>query len=746
YVPIDPTYPVERIGFILEDTKVQLVLSQRQYGHLFKDVLLLDEQTYMSASSAPLTGYRSARDLAYVIYTSGTTGQPKGVMIEHRSVNRLVCSPSYIEISSKDRIGQTSNVAFDAATFEIWGALLNGASLVLVPAEEMLDTEAFGSFLVRESITILSLVGSFFHAIAATSPEILKGLDDLIVGGEVVSPLAIRQLEARAASPRAIIQMYGPTESTTFALACLVESGECMTLPIGKAIGNTTAYVLNSDLTSVPIGVLGELYLGGDGLARGYLNRTELTAERFIKNPFGGGRLYKTGDIVRWLEDGNLEYVGRNDFQVKIRGYRIELGEIEHVLCSYPGISQGVVICDEKEGNKHLLGYYVGTEVEEDVLKTHMSRHLPEYMLPTALVRLDTLPLTENGKLDRQGLPSVVFGGDVGGYVAPRTMLERHFCRIWEESLGVSRVGIEDNFFKLGGHSILAIQVVVRMNAFLEKQGYYLTVADIFSYSCIKYYTWAFLKTRRGASIVRLMRDNKKLDKRIYFIHTAFGGYETFQPFAKTMASQYCSIGIDNSYVYSDIVKESISALAQYYLDEISLVYPFVQNHIVLFASCFGGKIALEMAYQLEQQGFQNIKVFLLNTHLRDDVLLRNPGYQAQVQQLTEERKLQKRTELEQQGMLDSTYITQVMKAMDIVAGYEQDPISGMLLSTKVILLKFKSNNLEDNIQKVVKNPIHIVNLNCYYDNLHEQEKEISDAILKYDCAYAHDITHEEVI
>ncbi|PWJ87911.1 amino acid adenylation domain-containing protein, partial [Flavobacterium araucananum] len=494
-VPIDPDYPQDRIDYILEDTKAVLVLSQKDL--LLKEGLSLpvdkviaidlSASIYDDADTSNLARYSSSKDLAYVIYTSGTTGRPKGVKIEHCGVVNLVCiQKDDLEIDDQSRILQYASIIFDGSVFEIFSSLSFGASLYILPSTLRQDTQLLGDYIEQNKINVMALPPALLNTMFYQE---FSNLKTLVVAGESTS-LEIIQKWSKG---RRLINSYGPTENTVCVTMHLYKDGDLNT-NIGKPLSNMSTYVLDSNNLPVPVGVIGELHIGGAGLARGYLNLLDLTSERFISNPFateqdllkGYDRLYKTGDLVRWLADGNLEYLGRNDDQVKIRGYRIELGEIEHALSGIEGISQSCVLVKERESLsgvvKSLVGYYVPDErgdsdLDKGMILEQLSIVLSEYMIPAALVSMESFPLTINGKLDKRSLPDPDFSSATEDYTEPRTDREILICGIWQEVLGLDRVGITDNFFRIGGNSILAIQVSHRMSKAL---GCDVKVADIF--------------------------------------------------------------------------------------------------------------------------------------------------------------------------------------------------------------------------------------------------------------------------
>jgi amino acid adenylation domain-containing protein len=474
YLPLDSTYPSDRLAFMLQDAQAFLLLTeQRLWGQLtnIQQICLdSDWSVICQESQQNLKCHTTADHLAHVIYTSGSTGQPKGVMILHRGVVRLVRNTDYIDLQPTDAIAQASNTSFDAATFEIWGALLNGAKLVILERETVLSPRDFASSLQTEGITILLLTTALFNQMIQEVPLAFRALRYFLFGGEAVDTKRVRQLLA-AGAPQQLLHVYGPTENTTFSTWYHVQQIEpkAETVPIGRAIANTQIYILDEYLQPVPIGVPGELHIGGAGLARGYLNRPELTAQKFIPHPFQTNyKLYKTGDLARYLPDGNIEFLGRIDHQVKIRGFRIEAGEIETVLSQHPQVQQAVVTVREDEpGNKYLTAYVVGeTEtLTSSELREFLKPRLPEYMMPAAFVMLKTLPLTPNGKVDRRALPKPETTNSQleAAFVAPGTWQEERLAEIWCTVLHQKKVGIYDNFFELGGHSLLITSVLSRI-------------------------------------------------------------------------------------------------------------------------------------------------------------------------------------------------------------------------------------------------------------------------------------------
>ncbi|HSF38303.1 MAG TPA: amino acid adenylation domain-containing protein, partial [Thermoanaerobaculia bacterium] len=487
YVPLDPKDPAERRSFILEDTGA-LVLDREAL------TALLAGPEPADVPPAPEIG---GEDLAYVVYTSGSTGRPKGVAVPHRGVARLVLSTDYVRIAPGDRVAHLSNPAFDAAVFEIWGALLTGATLVVVPPEASLSPLALAQELARREVTVALLTTAVFNRVVQEAPERLRSLRTLLFGGEAADPPSVRAaLEAPALRGTRLVNAYGPTESTSIATWHLVEEvRDGGPVPIGLPIANTRVHVLDARLEPVPLGVPGELCIGGHGLARGYLGRPDLTAERFVPDPFAslgagpGARLYRTGDLVRRRPDGAVEFLGRLDHQVKVRGFRIELGEIEATLAGHPAVAGAVALAREDEpGDRRLVAYVVprpGETAEARALRAYLEERLPAFMVPAHVVFLDAFPLTSNGKVDRRALPAPDRQRDAGAraFTPPRTELEREVARVWSEVLRVDRVGLHDTFWDLGGHSLLATRILARIE---ETLGIGLPVQTIFEASSLE--------------------------------------------------------------------------------------------------------------------------------------------------------------------------------------------------------------------------------------------------------------------
>ncbi len=459
YLPIDPKYPTDRIDYMIEDSKTRILLTDFQPTEIVSEntelILLKNEELY-KGENTNLKIINTPSDTAYIIYTSGSTGKPKGVMIEHSSlVNMCKWNIGYYEVTEKDNITKYAGFGFDASVPEIFPAIITGAAIHVIDEEIKLDLEKLNEYYNENNITISFLPTQISEQFMKLDNNSLKYL--LAAGDK------LRYFEGKSYK---VVNNYGPTENTVVTTSFIVDK-EYDNIPIGKPISNTQVYIINKENKLQPIGVPGELCIAGESLAKGYLNREELTAEKFIENPFEEGqRLYKTGDLARWLSDGNIEFLGRIDNQVKIRGYRIELGEIESQLLKYEGIREAIVIAKEAEENKYLCSYITGDrEFTVSELREHLSKELPEYMIPAYFIKLNILPLTANGKIDRKVLPepdgSIITGAE---YFAPESEIEEKLVSIWQEVLGIEKVGVNDNFFELGGHSLKAINISAKIN------------------------------------------------------------------------------------------------------------------------------------------------------------------------------------------------------------------------------------------------------------------------------------------
>ena len=689
YVPLDSAYPQERLFFMLEDASVSVLLTQQQWVEKSKhrvQVVSLDtdwEVISRENQENPNTCVTSD-DLAYVIYTSGSTGKPKGVAVPHRAVIRLLYNTNYIKLEPNDKVAQASNASFDAATFEIWGALLHGAQLVVMTKDVVLSPRDFAAYIRKYEISVLFLTTALFNQMARVVPQAFCSVRHLLFGGEAVDPRCVLEV-LRNGSPQRLLHVYGPTESTTFSTWYLVQTvpEEVTTLPIGRPISNTQVYVLDQNLQPVPIGVKGELYIGGDGLAQGYINRLELTQEKFIPNPFlksdeetgqmnvctsvmsyeleenssiqnskprsrsvsfaqrlrlelrsvaseatqsqnlNLSRLYKTGDIVRILRDGNIEFVGRQDNQVKIRGFRIELGEIEAVLLQHPSVRETVVtITEDVTDEKTIVAYVVQNQNQTLTiaeLRRYLKHKLPDYMIPH-IVLLDALPLNSNGKVDRRALIlNPVRPEPEETFVAPRDELELRLVKIWEKMLGVHPISVRDNFFDLGGHSMLAVRLVAQLEKIYHKN---LPLATVFQASTIEKLASVIRQEKWSSPFSSLRVIQPKGSKPpLFCIHVLGKGLKFYRPMVKYLGTEQPLYGlaiptVDNSSACLHRAED----LAAHYIKEMQILQP--EGPYFLVGMSFGGVVAFEMAQQLVAQGQKVSLLALLDTYAPNSVQL----------------------------------------------------------------------------------------------------------------------------
>jgi amino acid adenylation domain-containing protein len=610
YVPLDPGYPRERLAFMVQDCGAPILVTQQEFTGTFTGsgakIISLDAdwKKIEEERASNLDGDISVDPLAYIIYTSGSTGQPKGVAVEHRAVNRLVINTNYAQISSTDVIAQASNVSFDAATFEIWGALLNGACLVLTPKESLLTPHLFSEFIERQGITTLFLTTALFNQLVKQAPAALGKLRFLLFGGEAADAQRVRELLV-AGPPEHLLHVYGPTETTTFATWYPVRAldASATTVPIGRPIANTDIYILDGHLNPVPVGVAGELYVGGPGVARGYLNRPALTDEKFISNPLSNiseAKLYRSGDLARYLPDGNIEFIGRVDHQVKIRGFRIELGEIETALKQNPAVRDSVVLAREDfPGEKYLAAYVVAQPdalVRADALKFYLRQRLPEYMVPLAYVVMSSLPLTPNGKVDRNSLPkpeTIKVNGSEE-YRAPRTETEIKLTALWAEVLKIKSVGIDDNFFELGGHSLIAVRLTTEMERRLDC---HVPVALLFEFPTIRQLAEKIQPAAyRELSPVIAVQPRGFMPP-FFCVH----GYAAYRAIARQLSPKWPFYGLGQHFCGRRVWQTRVEDQARAHLKEIYTLQP--DGPYYLAGHSIGGMIAYEIAQLLRKDG-----------------------------------------------------------------------------------------------------------------------------------------------
>ncbi|EMI0372287.1 amino acid adenylation domain-containing protein [Serratia marcescens] len=603
YVPIDPQLPAARQAWIADDSGACLMLTDAIGDEEIPQLTVEDREAEDHNGNPALRVSSGAT--AYIMYTSGSTGTPKGVMTPHQGITRLVRNNRYAAFDADDRIAFAANPAFDASTMEVWAALLNGGALVVIAPEVMMEAERLAAELQRHRITTLFLTTALFNQYVHSISGALAQLKYLISGGEKEDPGAYARL-LQERGPVHLIHAYGPTETTTFATTARIERAEGEArLPIGKPIGNTRAYLLDARGRPVPMGAVGELHIGGVGVALGYLNRPELTAQRFLSDPFnpvGGGRMYRTGDLARYLPDGSLEYQGRCDQQIKLRGFRIEPGEIEVQLAASPWVREAVVQVCSTEHHPRLVAWIVPTaDVDRSALqgqlRAYLSERLPEYMVPSAYVWLDALPLTANGKLDRRALPEPERAA-VGTreYVAPQGETETTLARVWCELLEIGQIGRHDNFFELGGHSLLA----VRLSSQLRQQGITLPVQAIFNHPILAELAER-IDRRTAEAPMRKAVPARSSGSRppLFFVPTGFGDHSYVFELAKEIDKTFPVYAVpwpameEKPATMSDMAASAVALIRE--------VQPQGPYHLAGYSS--GGVLAYAIAEQLQSAG-----------------------------------------------------------------------------------------------------------------------------------------------
>ncbi|MBN8471529.1 non-ribosomal peptide synthase/polyketide synthase [Corallococcus exiguus] len=619
YVPLELAHPRERLALLLQDCAAPLLLSHSSLTERLPSfpgrTLLLDDEAALLArqpTHAPDVPV-SADSLAYVLFTSGSTGQPKGVLVPHRGVTRLVLGSDFIRFGADEVLFHFAPVAFDASTLEIWGALLHGAKLVLAPPHA-LSTEELAALLRHHRVTTLWLTAALFEQMSLHQGEALAQVRQVLAGGDVLPAERVRQHLSRLAPGSVLVNGYGPTENTTFSTTLTLRPDTRVdgTVSIGRPISNASAYVLDAQLRPVPVGVPGELFVGGDGLAWGYLHRTDLTAERFIPHPFAtlpGQRLYRTGDKARWRSDGTLDFLGRTDFQVKLRGFRIEPGEIEAALRRLPAVSEALVLLREDlPGDKRLVAYVVPSapvsEALTETLRTQLQQQLPGYMVPSAFVALEALPLTANGKVDRKALPAPDVAATHGRYVAPRTPLEQLIAQAFAEVLRLERVSADADFFDLGGHSLLAVHLMALLR---ERTGRALPLSALFQGSTVERLAARLSPSEEaqvlGPNLARL--DTGDSQRRpLFLVHGGGGGVLSYADLVRHLGNERPVYGVFAPGLEDgDLPPNSMESLARLYLEQVRGVQPHGPYRLAGWS--FGGLVVYEMARQFQSLGEQ---------------------------------------------------------------------------------------------------------------------------------------------
>jgi amino acid adenylation domain-containing protein len=640
YLPINRATPNERLKYMLDDADARILISDTQQiedlavlneacpnlgtilcldvdevdndisedsgtdkeDWIYRDFMqgdttsgqtMVGRSAWAGTSEAPVTKIGGPNTLAYIVYTSGTSGRPKGVMVEHRAILRLVLNTNYIDLGDSDRILQTGSLAFDASTFEIWGALLNGGCVCFPDQhDDILNTARLRQLVTGHGITTLFLTTSLFNLLVDSDVTVFEGLKNLLTGGERVSVPHINKAH-QAVPSMTLSHVYGPTENTTFTTSYNVQGIYERDIPIGGPIANSTVYVLDDGVELLPVGAAGELCTGGDGLARGYLNDPELTARKFVQHPFEPEeRLYRTGDLARWRQDGALEYLGRIDDQVKVRGFRIEPAEIESCLLQFEPVRQAAVLAVETNMHgRELVAYVVGgPALELDAVRTHLKRLLPDYMVPAHIVGIEAMPLNPNGKVDRNALPDPadVQSGRLR-FQEPCTETEMELAQIWQEILGVESVGITDDFFDLGGHSLLVVGMVSKIH---ERLGVELQFGEVFETPTIRDLADSLVNQARFG--------NRAIDETMFLLNGCEEGSPIFAfPPLTGDALGYTQIAeLLKPYAFYGFNFIESDTRIEDYADLISSID--ASGPYVLFGYSGGGNIAFRVAQELE--------------------------------------------------------------------------------------------------------------------------------------------------
>jgi nonribosomal peptide synthetase DhbF len=625
YLPLDPEYPAERLAYMLQDAEPGCVVTTARIGERLPEgveqILLDDSETALalaqSRESNPSDAQRlqplQAQNPAYIIYTSGSTGRPKGVVVTHRGLsNFLGAMQERLAPEPQDRLLAVTTVGFDIAALELFLPLLSGARVVLVPRETIQDPPALTQMIKESGATMMQATPTLWNALVADSAPDLGGLR-LLVGGEALSSGLWQKL--RASGGCQVTNLYGPTETTIWS-TCLEVKGNGVQAPgIGRPIWNTRVYALDRKLQPVPAGVVGELYIAGIGLARGYHRQPGLSAERFVADPYGppGGRMYRTGDLARWRADGVLEFFGRVDQQLKIRGFRIEPGEIEAVLLRHPAVGQAAVSArEDRPGDQRLFAYVVpaaGQSLDSTALRAHLAQTLPEYMVPAAIVQLEALPLTPNGKLDHRALPAPE-PSTGPGYRAPQTAQEEILCSLFADTLNVPMVGLDDNFFELGGHSLLANRLVSRIRSALRVE---LPIRRVFESPTVAKLARQLDAGVSSVGVLLPLRAEGRLAP-IFCIHPAGGLCWCYAPFMRHLSSDYPIYGLQaRGFHPSELLPQTLDEMVTDYLEQVHAIQPVGPYHLLGWS--FGGLVAHSLAGRLQLQGEKVALLALLDSY-----------------------------------------------------------------------------------------------------------------------------------
>lgn len=610
YVPLDPVYPKERLDFMIEDTQISKLITNLPTEHSSITKISFAEIPWSKYPTSNLQVECEPQSLAYIMYTSGSTGNPKGICIPHQGIVRLVTNTNYVDFKPTHVVAQTSNACFDAATFEIWGALLNGARLVILPREDVIVASRLKKAFRDHNVTVCFTTTSLFNQFISQEPDIYKTLDYAVFGGEGANAYWVR--EALKNKPKHLVNGYGPTENTTFSVCYTIENAESIktSVPIGKAITHTDVYIFDSNLQPVADGEIGELYLGGLGLARGYLNRPEITKKAFIKHPETQETIYKTGDLVRVNEEQNIECLGRIDHQVKIRGFRIELGEIENCISHIPQVNKTLVVAEDTQfGHKRLIAYIEqkeNTSLNKHEIREFLKAKIPDYMIPSDFMITHHLPINENGKIDRKAIAQM-------NLVSPpptfETEMQSKIYELWQNILSVDHAELDDNFFEVGGNSLLATQMVFEIQ---QKLGFSLPIESLYNQPTIQQIAELVTNAVAEDDPYLVLMKNGTL-KPIFFFPDLAGDNALYVDIIKHLADEqtvYCfrPVGIHDD----KKPLKSISQMAEFYIKQMKKIQP--QGPYMLGGLSMAGTVAFEVAQQLTKQQQKVSLLFLLDT------------------------------------------------------------------------------------------------------------------------------------
>ncbi|MCK4261003.1 MAG: amino acid adenylation domain-containing protein, partial [Halanaerobiales bacterium] len=620
YLPIDPEYPAERIKYMVEDSQAEIVLTQKKVLEKLQipkiESIRIDEDDIYQGEETNLNQIGGSENLAYVIYTSGSTGKPKGVMIEHIAVNNFIKGiTEKIEFTSDKSILALTTISFDIFVLETLLPLTKGLRVVITNEDQQKDNRALSQIIIKNKIDMLQMTPSRMKMliIDKKSALCLQNVKEIMIGGEAF-PKALLE-EIREVTMAKIYNMYGPTETTVW--SSIKDLSESEEINIGRPIANTAIYILDKSDHIQPIGVPGELCIAGDGLARGYLNKPELTAEKFKPNQFSP-RMFRTGDLARWLPDGNIDFFGRIDHQVKIRGYRIELGEIESQLLRHEDINETVVLAKEELiRGKYLCAYLVSEKkLTSAELRAHLSIEIPDYMIPAYFIHIDKIPFTPNGKIDRKALPELDSGIDTGvEYVPPTNEVEKKLIEIWEEVLEIEEIGINHDFFEIGGNSINILKIINRINQ--EFTGVVVSMSELFLKSTIAEIANDLFMENPFSDLDCVVGLNKPVDdkKNIFIIHNREGIIYQYKELAKLLEGAYNFYGMQaKGLLKPTVLPETMKGMVTDYICEMKAIQP--KGPYIVGGFCWGNWLAYKMVEMLEERGVEVEKLILIDENV----------------------------------------------------------------------------------------------------------------------------------